>query len=281
MQSYKVLSSYMKSEIVNQYSKLGYGSQHIIQQQLDISARAIARVLKEAGVNTKRKNSYTLNESFFSIIDNEKKAYILGLIYADGFNGGINHIAIGNKSEEYLREIADIIEYTGEIKPRTSGYGTVQYMISFSSKQMADDLAQLSVVTGKAETVETLPQIPKELIRHFIRGYFDGDGSVYQSTSSTKNKYGKRYTYQFIEVEIIGNRKFLETIGEELKEIGITYTFKKSNTPYMEYIRIKGGRNLRTLADYFYKDATIYLGYKHATIVTPKTPLNREGPSSN
>jgi hypothetical protein len=49
-----------------------------IPNYLDVSERAVARVLKEAGVNTKWRNRYTLNESYFDVIDSQAKAYLLG-----------------------------------------------------------------------------------------------------------------------------------------------------------------------------------------------------------
>jgi hypothetical protein len=137
------------------------------------------------------------------------------------------------------------------------------HKLSFSSKEMSLDLKRYNVIVDKAYEVTTLPCIEKNLIRHFIRGYFDGDGCIYSTMSSTKSKYGKIYRYIKYEVNMIGNRSFLEAIGKELSEILITYTFKKSKNTQLEYIRISGGRNLLKLYTYMYDNATIYLDRKY------------------
>ena len=55
-----------------------------IPELLGVSGRSVARVLSEFGVNTKRKNKYTLNENYFDKIDTPVKSYLLGLMAADG-----------------------------------------------------------------------------------------------------------------------------------------------------------------------------------------------------
>jgi DNA-binding XRE family transcriptional regulator len=121
MLAYNKLNEAIKNKIVEMYKELGYGSQNNISNTLDISRRSVSRVLKESNINTARKNNYTLNESFFSNIINENQSYLLGLIYADGFNGGINHISIDLKDYEHLVKVANILKYTGDITDRTSG----------------------------------------------------------------------------------------------------------------------------------------------------------------
>ena len=93
---------------------------------------------------------------------------------------------------------------------------------------MSKDLRKFGLGNNKAKNVEELPNISEELIRHFIRGYFDGDGCIYESTSTTKSN-NKKYYYKVFAVEIIGNKKFLESIGNIFSENEITYTFKNQN----------------------------------------------------
>jgi len=259
MIAYNKLTESIKNNIINMYNELGFGSAPIITETLNISTRSFWRVLNEANINTRRRNNYTLNESFFENIDNEIKAYILGIMYADGFNGGINHICLGLKEKDHLQLIANALEFTGKIRDgkKCGGYSSENefYYLNFSSKKMANDLSNLGVVTNKAKDVIELPNIPNNLMRHFIRGYFDGDGCAYEHKSQSN--------YVDIRVEIIGNKGFLDNIGIHLSDYNITYSFKKSKTDYMYYLRISGGRNIRSFYSYLYNDSNIYLNRKY------------------
>ena len=53
-----------------------------------VSERAFSRVLTEKGINTKLKNRYKIeNEKYFDEINTEKKAYFLGLLFAEWYVG--------------------------------------------------------------------------------------------------------------------------------------------------------------------------------------------------
>ena len=53
----------------------------VIPKLLGVSGRSVARVLAEFGVNTKRRNRYTLNENYFDNIDTPD---VLGYFDGDG-----------------------------------------------------------------------------------------------------------------------------------------------------------------------------------------------------
>ena len=76
-----------------------------ISDYLNISTRAVARVLKDNNINTARLNRYTLNEYYFENIDTERKAYLLGLLFADGFVGDekYNNVVIDLKMKSNLQ----------------------------------------------------------------------------------------------------------------------------------------------------------------------------------
>ncbi|MGL5245134.1 MAG: hypothetical protein ACRC7R_08190, partial [Sarcina sp.] len=55
------------------------------------------------------------------------------------------------------------------------------------------------------------PQIPNELIRHFIRRYFDGDGTVILSKNTSYHNINgkvKKYEYKTFLFKILGTEKF-------------------------------------------------------------------------
>ena len=52
------------------------------------------------------------------------------------------------------------------------------YYFSIGNNDIANDLNRLGVTQNKSLDMQ-FPEIPEDFIRHFVRGFFDGDGSVY------------------------------------------------------------------------------------------------------
>ena len=243
-----------------------------ISNYLNISARAVARVLKDNNVDTAKLNRYTLNEDYFKDIDTEEKAYILGLLFADGFVGDEKHNNIViqlHKDDKYmLQNIANAIDFTGEIRETKSsgGFsknGKTNFSLNFSSKTMAKHLRDYGIVVKRSETMTTLPNVPSHLINHFIRGYFDGDGTISKSIKTSYHELSsgiKKYEYSNYTFSIIGTRSFLECI---VKEMGLTkYQFKNSKNENMVYLESRAKSEMPKIYDYLYKDSTIKLQRK-------------------
>lgn len=263
MTPYNKLTEEDVSSIVNLYYQMK--SFREISEELQVSKRSIPRILVELGINTNLKNRYTLNDDYFDKIDEPEKAYWLGFIYADGYVGGEDTnsivITLSEVDKNHLEKFKNTISYTGEI--RNAGKGGFEnsknrYSINFSSKKMASDLRGLGLYPGKSTTMESMPELPKSLIRHFIRGYFDGDGSVYQQRNHSTYK-NKEYVYQKIIVSMIGTRLFLEDIKSYMS---FSSDFKSSRTKEVEYIRFYGVSEMKKIYRFFYKDSSVYLERK-------------------
>ena len=95
--------------------------------------------------------------------------------------------------------------------------------------------------------------VPEKLLRHFIRGYFDGDGGI-----------SKAHPYHKISYSITGNYEFIDEMRRYIsKEIGNNVPMQKSNGSNV-YILAQGGTNVvQTFLDWIYKDSTIYMKRKH------------------
>lgn len=202
----------------------------------------------------------SVNDRFFQTIDTEEKAYWLGFIFADGYAAQKAPwtVVVQSIDTEHLQKLADAIEYMGTIKmTKGGGYegSQPQGRLVICRKTMCEDLIRW----GRYESPMRIPDIPTHLIRHFIRGYFDGDGSVYmQNTTASTNK--KKYPY--LAAQIIGEESFLKEIEEVFRCWTMTVTYKNSKTDYMKYMCIHGGHNLRKMHSYMYVDSTVSLDRK-------------------
>lgn len=150
-----------------------------IPKYVGVSGRSVARVLSEASINTKRRNRYTLNEAYFNIIDSQKKAYLLGLIAADGCVTKHNYVAFESIDRELTELLIDELQYSGEMRIIKPGNYSPHYRINFSSQRLASALSKYGVVTERMST--GIYYFPKQLeyLSAYILGYFDGDGCAY------------------------------------------------------------------------------------------------------
>ena len=267
--SYRDLNSYDKYRIVDYYYKNKDISMDNIAINLNISDRAVRRVLKEEGINTRLKNRYILDENYFDCIDTESKAYILGFIYADGFVGDekFNNIVIAVNDLEILEFIAKEFKFTGNIrKTKKGGFENSKcgYSLNFSSKIMPSRLREIGLYPNKSLTIDTLPQIDKKLVRHFIRGYFDGDGSIVLShnTSYYKAIDGViKYIYPTYCFMILGTKGFLEEI---IKEAEFNYAkIHNTKSEKIKCIKINAKKEFNNIFKYLYDNSTIKLQRKY------------------
>ena len=138
------------------------------------------------------------NEKYFDIIDNQKKAYLLGYFFADGGmyertrykNDLSKSISLNCVLED--RELLDFFarelnfEGTFLLKKETEflapnkKFYTRKKQISFSitSKYLFDSLVKFGLGSRKTYKDLHLPNLKKEFKADFIRGYFDGDGCI-------------------------------------------------------------------------------------------------------
>ena len=131
--------------------------------------------------------TYVLNENVFTNIDTEEKAYWFGFIFADGsisVSCTKQHILqIKLKADEsfFLEMFREFMETDRPIKfgESENRFGKVKFCyISISSKKIVDDLIKNGLQFRKSN-IAIFPNIKEDLIRHFIRGYIDGDGSFF------------------------------------------------------------------------------------------------------
>lgn len=197
------------------------------------------------------------DENFFENINTERKAYWLGFIYADG-NVFKNRLRIEIQEEDkyLLEELNKDLGSNNKIGLNTSTHKYKGYIINkrnvyvgYCSEKLISDLNKYGVIPNKTFKLNKVPVLPNELIRHFIRGYFDGDGTVYIDKDGIKfGFYGQHDFLQDIK-KILVNELDLSNRKIHDKETVSMITFSRK-------------QDLINFYDYIYKDATIYLKRK-------------------
>jgi intein-encoded DNA endonuclease-like protein len=119
------------------------------------------------------------------------------------------------------------------------------------SKKIINDLVNIGLTPNKSLTVK-FPKIEKEFLHHFIRGYFDGNGSI--SIDKTKNLVRVKFTS--------GSNDFIVALQNILNDLEIktTYMHPKENT---YELGIPNKFSTRKFLEYIYDDSNVYLERKH------------------
>lgn len=204
------------------------------------------------------RRKHSLDESFFSEIDNEEKAYWLGFLCGDGcITENKVRLALAVKDEPHLNRFKAAVNWSG--KSYYHKFGVVE--VYFRSLRMVKDLARYHITPRKTFTVR-FPDIPESLERHFIRGMFDADGCITKQMRTVRKKSGRVYVVHGGEFSIEGNRELVSAVQLRLLELGLPSTsidYPGANTNRVRY----GGINqLKTICGYLFEGATIYLERK-------------------
>ena len=211
---------------------------------------------------------YQLNENYFETIDTREKAYFLGLLAADGcihkkIPGKRNtRISLSLKLEDkyIIDNLAKAIDFTGNVRVitiRKGQYAGHQYgCLLFTSDKMAADLSKYSITNSKSSTL-IYPTIPEKFDYDFIRGYFDGNGSVFMSNE--KHWRSGKVT-PVIHFRFCGPQKLLETIKDKL---GVKGTLTKEKKSFVYALHCKRNVQASIFFDKIYTDTNLYLKRKY------------------
>lgn len=256
------------------YGEISYSS---LPKILNSDRYAIDCFMSEKGL--KRRKSVideSTNHSLFSNIDGEKKAYLLGFYLADGsLQGEHINISISEEDSEIINMFKSAIcKYNKVtiIKPclnKKTGYVSKPMVsITFRSKQISEDLNRYGIGENKTYESDTnLSFIPNDLMIHFIRGYFDGDGTVCYTHGISKKKLSngeyKEYPYNNYNWNIISNNeKIIRIISDFLKEnFGIHSNIINDKRGHY-LVEINRKKDFFYMRELLYKDATLFLTRK-------------------
>jgi intein/homing endonuclease len=233
----------------------------------------VMNTLKRHNIPRRTTQSYTTkyisNEKFFDIIDSEERAYVLGFLYADGNNYVKRRchyeisISLQARDKYILERFRELIcptitlEY---IKRQREGWQD-QYRLRINNKTISQQLEKLGCVQSKS-LILTWPEwlVDIDLQRHFIRGYFDGDGSLWaqKSTETGQINWGWQITSTNTFCYVAKN------IVEMHAGVHCSNHLTRAKTNQITTsLSVGGNIQVRRVLDWMYKDATIYLPRKY------------------
>lgn len=243
-------------DIYNKYYKNGISTVKI-GEMYNINSRNFRTWFKKLGLEmrTNKINSrkYKLNDNYFEKIDTKDKAYWLGFIYADGYvsssNGKRVGITLSIKDKDHLQAFKQCIDANYPIKEYTAktkyNDNTRSCRILVSSDKMYDDLVKHGVVEHKTNILNP-PNIDDKLIKYFILGYFDGDGSIYYNHSQ----------YPFYSISFCATDGICNFINSYFVKNNLVYKEckieKRKEGQIVSYIRFGGNIQVERILNHLY-----------------------------
>lgn len=241
-----------------------------MSKKYEIGRWTLTDRFKKLGINiVNKQNELKFDNTVFDSIDSEEKAYWLGFIFADGYISSYNEgekpiynfeLSLKSSDKEHLHKFNKFMKHRdnnhvklGKINYNDKVYFRCRWAIR--DKHLWETLNSYGCTPRKSLTLKFPPEnIFKNvsLIRHFIRGYFDGDGSF------------SRHLHKTIvspHIELLGTSEFLDMVEKYSNIFGRRGKDKRwtNNTEYIEY-RLEDGINF---INYIYKESKIYLDRKY------------------
>lgn len=156
--------------------------------------------------------THSVNENFFKTWT-EDSAYVLGYFYADGnLSGNRFGLRFTSVDRELLEIVKESMETDAPIIKRSD---RDVYILSVYSEKIYEDVKSFSGIQHKKSATIEFPDIPLEYMNHFVRGYFDGDGSVmFTGRKRLKTAFGSRSKKFISELDSV-----LPTKGGSIQEV--------------------------------------------------------------
>lgn len=193
-------------------------------------------------------------------------AYVLGVIYTDGslipgsrrdskYKSRTSRFSVVQKEPELLQKVLALMDCNAKLyRSKQRLTGNPVYNFHVNDEEVYDDLLKLGLKPKKSLTLE-FPDMPGECLRHFIRGCWDGDGSIYLEQDRVP-------CANFIS----GSRKFIEKMMSHLVTSGLPPRTIYVNTDGgAYYFKFRGDAVCSQLYHFLYDDVpeSMYLARKH------------------
>lgn len=254
------VENWRKEEIdflLDNYKDMSYEE---IAEHLGRTTEAVGLKAKKIGL---KKSPYHCDEDFFRLINTEEKAYWLGMLYADGYisinkkncsgvlgmelqYGDIDHLHKFNKAMNSNFKIVD------RWRPCTiSKYDTKHHIacLRLYSKKLVNTLIDLNFVENKTYRAE-YPIIDDNLFIPFLRGYFDGNGTI--------SLCGRNLKFSVCS----NNKDFLTYVQNKLKELFNFTSYIHWNTACWKLEMFRKAETFE-LYKMLYENSTIHLDRKY------------------
>jgi hypothetical protein len=213
-----------------------------------------------------RNRLYSLDENAFDVITPEA-AYWWGFLYADG-NINKRSVVLALKWDDFAH-VEKFKEFMRSEAP-TKKYGhkigrDVHYAchLNITSQHLARRLTELGIVPHRTRFDCVKDNLPQDMIRHWIRGFFDGDGTIHNA----RGQFG---------VGFMGSLEVVEWVRENIPCVDKSKRIHKHCISNVFYLNFNGNNISRKITNYLYDGQTLYMDRKHKLSTSIPFPSPRQ-----
>lgn len=218
-----------------------------LAQEFHVQPQAIRNLLRKnkITITNKKIKDFPRKSDFFENIDTHEKAYWLGMLLSDGTVSNKGAIVLSLRDKEHIEKFRDAIGAVNKISTRVDNKWSkpcIIYTFSIRDQKMASDLKKYGMVPNKTHIGFSFPDIDERFQWDFIRGYFDGGGSIYW----TNNKYI---------ISIVGQKDFLNAIKKIFGKEKIALC-QNSVSKITYDLKIAGKKDVKRILTKMYETST-------------------------
>lgn len=250
---------FINKYLVNIYKTTNITKQKLCDTYPFYNRQTLTQNWKRLGLQIDKHHSSNVRLDLFKSIKTEKDAYWWGFVLADGYISDANNFELSLTYLDY-NHLLKFADYCGFDKSKVKKKQKTNFPNSFRSRmgfkvfpEVINNFHKLGIVPRKSNIL-VFPKIKASLKRHFIRGYFDGDGCI---SSHTHNRYITPYTAW--QINFVGTKDFLIKINAFFEKNTKIYN-NKGKAYSLAY---GGNKQVKRFTNILYKDATIYLDRKY------------------
>lgn len=263
-------------------------SSNIIQKKYHVSAGRLAKIFGKYGLEIRKnlhRGKYTFDKNFF-YEDSQNLAYYLGWMSSDGFvqeTTNLTGIEIQQGDIKVLEDIAKAMKYTRPIfsyERKERGNGKFCRFLLENAEVKKILVEKYGIIPQKTykNFCFNFQNLSKSFWKDYIRGYFDGDGSISKTTS--------------LRFQIDGaSLKMILALQQAIQELDPTIKLaitrrdcspegidnKRAIKHILPIFRLYCyGENAKKVFELMYKDAEIYLERKHDKYLQYVNKMPRE-----
>jgi len=263
-------SEYEIEFLKNNYETMSYKK---IGDKIGRSKNGVQTHMRKLGL--KKPEKYIYNVDYFEKINTEDKAYWLGFIFADGYiSQGKGHSELGIELAytdiEHLKKFNKCLNGNLEILHKVNDHTkdnfiktnqTESCVIRLQRNKIVNDLKQYGINNKKTYTDNYISDlIPKNLVKHFIRGFFDGDGNVWFDKEKNKQLRYTIYNASYTLLNDIREELFSKGIYSQIIE-DKRNLYRKTTPCY--HLVVGGIANAYNFYNYLYDGANMWLDRKY------------------
>lgn len=227
----------------------GYGTTQIASILSCHRSTVRRKLLKNGVVLRKKSPQKNYNIKAFSSFT-EKSCYWAGFIAADGnvrSNRDAVQIHLSKIDLNHLEKFKDFIRLDGNI-----GVYENSCKVSVNGRWFVQDLKENFNITNRKSLTLKPPKLPQYLLRHYFRGYFDGDGSITKTSTPS--------------MSLIGTIDMLNSFNEYAHSLGVSLKSKNAVAPLIpagNAFQISySGINAYKILSHLYDDSAVCLDRK-------------------